>query len=331
MAIPRPVRVSLTAACVVLFATTALAQFPKFKVPKLPSAPSVPGTKPSDTAHKGNYCDGITADEIDRFLKAMNAEQAALDREAAAARAKKAEADAKQAEADRARQARGQQVVMDMMKVADCKDPIKDKDPRRKEADRLQKLSDDASARGDEKKAEEYSKQASAISDQIDIDADRACGGKGSSLMADCSAQFNAGDPRTAEIDRLRHQAEDAGRHGDKKTSDALNAQASQTAALRDMDAHNTCLPKMMAAQMGTGAEEEQRASNTASSDMRGAGSTAQKEGAQTGGFTEDQYARLKECITGRLSMPAGMPMDQTSAAAIDARKAELKKALKVE
>jgi len=322
MPIRRLARVPLTAGVVVALAATLLAQFPKVRVPKLPGLPNAPSTTPPQ-ARKAAYCDGITSDQIEQFLKALNAEQAALDRQLAAAKAKKAEA-------DQAQQARGQRVVADMMKTADCKDPIKERDPRTREAERLQKLADDASARGDDTKADEYQKQASALNDGIDIDADRACGGKGSSLYADCKAKFITADPRTAEADRLRRQASEAAKHGDKKTSDALTAQAAKLIAMRDVDAHGQCLPQMVSAQLGAGAEEEQRASDAASSDMGSASSKAEKEAAEKSGFTEDEYARLKECIQGRLTMPGGPPMDDTSAKAIDAHKAELKKALKL-
>jgi len=322
MPIRRLARVPLTAGVVVVLAATVLAQFPKVRVPKLPGVPGAPATTPPQ-ARKAAYCDGITSDEIEKFLDALNAEQLALDRELAAAKAKKADV-------DRALQARGQRVVADMMKLGECKDPIKEKDPRTREADRLQKLADDASARGDDQKAEEYQKQASALSDEIDVDADRACGGKGSSLYADCKAKFIAGDARTAEAERLRRQAAEAAKHGDRKTSDALTAQAAQIIAMRDVDAHGQCLPQMVSAQLGAGAEEEQRASDAASNDISKASSKAQKEAAEKSGFTEDEYGRLKECIQGRLTMPGGPPMDDTSAKAIDAHKAELKKALKL-
>ena len=322
MAIRRFVLVPLTALCIAALAATLLAQFPKIRVPKMPSVPGAPSTTPPQ-ARRAAYCDGITSDQIEKFLKALDDEQAALDREITTAKAKKTEA-------DRAQQARGQRVVSDMIRLGECKDPIKEKDPRTREAERLQKLADDASARGDDQKSEEYSKQASALNDEIDVDADRACGGKGSSLYADCKAKFIAGDARTAEAERLRRQAAEAAKHGDKKASDALTAQAAQLIAMRDVDAHGQCLPQMMSAQLGAGAEEEQRASDAASNQISHASSTAEKEAAEKSGFTEDEYARLKECIIGRLSGPGGPPMDDTSAQAIDAQKAQLKKALKI-
>ena len=210
-----------------LLAATVTAQF---HLPKVPSIKKPEIVKQPDAVRKANYCDGITSDEIEKFLNALSAEQIAVDRELAAATAKKAEV-------DRAQQARGQRMVTDMIALSDCKDPKKEKDPRTREADRLQKLADDAAARGDDKKSDEYQRQASALSDEVDIDADRACGGKGSALFADCKAKFIAADSRTAEAERLRRQAAEAAKHGDKKTSDELTAQAAQLIAMRDVDA----------------------------------------------------------------------------------------------
>lgn len=98
-----------------------------------------------------------------------------------------------------------------------------------------------------------------------------------------------------------------------------------------DVDAHGACLTQMTAGLVGPGAEEEQRASDAASNEIRQASSMAEREAAEKGGFKEDEYARLKECVIGRLTMPGGPRMDETSAQAIDSRKSELKKALKVQ
>jgi hypothetical protein len=56
----------------------------------------------------------------------------------------------------------------------------------------------------------------------------------------------------------------------------------------------------------------------------------AMKTGAKAGNMTEEEYARLKECIRGHLQNPQATPTTPDSDAAIDKRGAELKQALDV-
>jgi hypothetical protein len=87
-------------------------------------------------------------------------------------------------------------MVADMMATTDCKDKAKEKDPRMKEARRLEDLVAAANERGDEAKAAELSKKLDPLNEAIEIDADRACGGKTSAALHDCLER------KTAELSK---------------------------------------------------------------------------------------------------------------------------------
>lgn len=65
-----------------VFSVSADAQFPRIpkvpKVPKLPTPPSAPTVAQPAAKPAPRYCASITDDQVDRFLKALQAEQAAL-------------------------------------------------------------------------------------------------------------------------------------------------------------------------------------------------------------------------------------------------------------
>jgi len=188
----RLVSCSMIAVVVALLAATVDAQFPKLRVPK---APSVPGIKaPSapaatETSQKSFECSQITEDLVERLLKgdeaarkAYEAAQKAYDAEMAKAKAKRAEADAIEAK-------RAQGTMGALMQNAECKDAFKEKDPRAREIARLEDQVAAADEAGDEKKSDALHKKLGALTEPLELDADRACGGKGSAALHDCMEQ----------------------------------------------------------------------------------------------------------------------------------------------
>lgn len=193
MPIRRLASAALVAAFVAFVGATATAQF------RLPKGlkPSVPGVKAAaPSSPKGPDCTKVDDASVDRFLKGYDAWKKAHDAEVAAANAKTAQAKAKTAQADVLRQKHAQVTVGNMMENADCKDRAKEKDPRMREARRLEDLLAAANDRGDEAKATEISKKLDPLNEAIDIDADRACGGKGSAALHDCIER------KTAELSK---------------------------------------------------------------------------------------------------------------------------------
>ncbi len=227
--------------------------FIKKKLPKLPIPDAVKPAAPASAPRK--YCGSITDELLDRFVKALDAENAVV--------AKRQEAE-RQSKALGAAAARGAELMTPdgLAKFEACKEAAVAKDARTKERDRLRGLADAAARRVETRKYQEYSSQADDLSTLIDAAAEKTCGG---------------------------------GLKG------ALNPSAEELAATRAAAAAMT---------EDTG--------------------DATEAGLKAGNLTEDEYARLKECVLGRLTTPKTTPTTPESAAAIDKRAAELEKALPV-
>ena len=80
-----------------------------------------------------------------------------------------------------------------MEKQGACEDAAKEKDPRYKEAIRLNDLSNAANDKGDQATADKYSEQATALNDALEEMAKKVCTG-------DCSVKALAKDPRSSEV-----------------------------------------------------------------------------------------------------------------------------------
>ncbi len=256
-----------------------------------------PAKEPAGLVMAG-ACDNITADQIDRLLKGLKAENAARAGAVAEANAKKADADAQKTAADAAGREAATVMVGDMAKTGECKDNFSEKDKRSKEIQRLYDLASAASDSGDDKKSEAYSEQASTLEQALEIDADRACGGKGASFLADCRADLARKNPSLSESEIAMQ-----------------------------------CVVKMTERQVGAEGMAAHAAGNAASQAdseaqrmMSEAKQSGSKEGAEAAGVTERDYGRLKDCVIDRLNRKA--PMPDESAAAIDKRASELKQAL---
>jgi hypothetical protein len=226
----------------------------KKKLPKLPIPDAVKPAAPANAPRK--YCGSITDELLDRFLKALEAENAVA--------AKRQEAERRiKAQAEEARQRADSLTPAGFAKFEACKDAALAKDPRTKERDRLRGLADAAARRVETRRYQEYSSQADELSELMDAAAEKACGGGPKALFAGGGASEEAANRAAAESIA-------------KDTGDPVEA------------------------------------------------------GKQAGGFTEEEYARLKECVIGRLATPKTTPTTPESEAAIDKRAAELEKALPV-
>jgi hypothetical protein len=149
--------------------------------------------------------------------------------------------------------------------------------------------------------------------------------------VSECKDAAIEKDPRTKERDRLYELAESASAKGDEKASEKF---ASQASALRDRieaDAEKVCGSELSAiAAAGQPTAEESAASRAAAEAMSNTHTDAMKAGAKAGDMTEEEYARLKECVRGHLLNPQATPTTPESDAAIDKRSAELKPALEI-
>jgi len=309
-----------------VFAVPAHAQIPGMNRLKVPKVPSVPGVKPVDAARpaeapKAAYCGQIDDKKLDDLLKGLEAERSTREKEIAAANAKLAEADA-------AAKQRAQKGFDAMMKLSECKDAAMEKDPRKKELDRLNLLTEQANTKGDEKAAEKYSNEASALSDKMDAAASKACGAGDGTTNEECRNAAIAKDPRTKERDGLTKLSQDAAKKGDKAASEQFAMQAAGLTALIEGEAAVGCMTQRTTAVFGSG-DAESAASKDARERLRGAYDTGEDAGAKAANMTADEYAKMKECVLGRIRTPKTTPTDEKSASAIDARQKEFDKAFK--
>jgi len=280
MAIRRLASASLVAVLVALVGATASAQFGNIlkKAPK----PPTPGATPTAAASKTLECSQIDDNLVNKAVEGSQNAKKASDAELAKANAKKAEATAKKAQADGLRQKSAQLTVSNMMENGECKDKAKEKDPRMKEARRLEDLLAAANDRGDEAKAAEISKKLDPLNEAIDLDADRACGGKGSAALHDCMER------KTAELSKqglagpmLQIQAQ--GACMSDPSTNGIAGMAGPTAEEQALDAE---YERLMA--------EYQEI-------MRALNEKADKARRDAMGLDDREYARFSECVVGVL------------------------------
>ncbi len=243
---------AVVVAAALIGGASAHAQIGGFLKKKLPKLPIPAASAPAPAVNeRPKYCAAITDEVLDRFLKALETENAAVAREEEAKRRLNAAA----------RNAAEMMTMEGMEKFEACKEAAIAKDPRTKERDRLRGLADAAARKVETRKYQEFSAQADDLDDLIDAAAEQACGGGPKAVLAS------------------------AGERAD-----------TQAAAAAMMD------------------------------DAGDAG----EQGRKAGGFTEQEYARLKECVIGHLATPDTTPTTPEAAEAIDKRAADLEKALPV-
>jgi hypothetical protein len=318
--------IALVLAAVLVSSLPAKAQIPGMNKLKVPKVPSVPGVKPVAAPKpaeepRAPYCSQIDDKKLDDLLKGLEAERATREREIAAANETLAKADA-------AAKQRAQTGFEAMVKLSECKDAAMEKDPRKKELDRLNLLAEQATAKGDEKAAEKYSNEASALSNKMDAAASKACGVGDGTTPEECKNAVVAKDPRTKQRDELTRLSQEAARKGDKTGSDQFAMQAAGLTALIESEAAMGCMAQRTTGVFGSG-DAESAASKEARERLRGADDKGEEAGAKAANMTDDDYAKMKECVLGRIRTRDTTPTDEKSAAAIDARQKEFDRAFK--
>jgi hypothetical protein len=298
MSIRRPTILPLIVTGVLILVGTPQAQFPKVRVPKAPTIPGVntPGPAPG----RPTYGAGITDDMIARYLKALKVQKEVLEKERAEAEAEKARAAGERAKADALTRKRAERMVSTMMQTEECKDAFKEKDPRSKEIARLEDQVAAADTRGDEAKSEELRKRLDPLNTALDVDADRACGGKGSAALMDCL------DNKKKALAK------------DGITEPMLSIQA-QGECMQDPSTSG------MAGATNPSAEE-QAANQAAVEKIHNAKANADKAGADAAGLTADAFLMLDHCIRNRIHGGPGCAED--SNIVIDRHREELKRAV---
>jgi hypothetical protein len=298
------------------------AQFPKPHLPKLPSVPGVkeaaPATPPPATKV---YCTGITDEKIDQYIKAKQVQAKVLAQELAKANANKAKAEALTKE-------RGQGVVNEMVKLGECTDAFKEKDPRSKEIARLEGLEEAATNSGNEAKAEQYHKRGNEIEELREVDADRACGGRGFSALYDCREKKVAGDDRATDRDKLRRLADEAGKKGDQQKQAEYTQQADQLGDRMKAEAQMACMaehPGIGLVGARAASSEEEGATAAAEAGFRNAKANADQAGMDAAKLTQDEFAMLDHCITRVIKGDPSTPAPPESKAAIQRRAGDLK------
>ena len=246
---------AIVLAAALLGGASAHAQIGGFLKKKLPKLPLPAASAPAPAVNeRPKYCAAITDEVLDRFLKALEAENAAI--------ARREEAEGRVTAAGNAAARAAEMMTPEgFAKFEACKEAAIAKDPRTKERDRLRGLADAAARKVETRKYQEFSAQADELDDLIDAAADKACGGGPMAMLASAGERADTQAAAAAMMD-------DAG--------DAV------------------------------------------------------EQGWKAGGFTEMEYARLKECVIGHLATPNTTPTTPESAEAIDKRAAELEKALPV-
>ncbi len=201
-----------------------------------------------------------------------------------------------------------------MEKQGVCEDAAKEKDPRYKEAIRLNDLSNAAQDKGDQATADKYSEQAAALNDALEEMAKKVCTG-------DCAAKALAKDPRNSEVAE-KQQAAAREKNPNRKTQ--LEAEAQVLLGTMRIEAEMSC--GYMGAAKPTAAEEAESAA--AAQAAKDAQAGMDDDALKAGEFTADELGRLIELSIGVCGGGA-TPASAASKAAIQPRCGEVTSAMK--
>lgn len=306
MTFRRLVSASIVAGLVALAGVASDAQIGGILKKKLPKTP---GSESAATPSRERrpYGAGITDDMIAQYLKAIAVGKEALAKERAEADALKAKADAHKASADAMGKRRAEHMLSTLMETEECKDKVKEKDPRSKEVQRLEGLAEAATNRGDEAKAEEYLNKASKLGGALELDADRACGGKGVAALHDCM------EKKKAELAK-------------QGVSEPMLTVQAQGECMQDPSTSGFAGATGASAEEAAASAEEEAATKAARDAMQRAQANADKAGADAAGLTAEMFAMLDHCIRNRVNGGPGCAED--SNIVIDRHREELKRAV---
>jgi hypothetical protein len=303
MSVPRFAFASIAVALTVLLGVPCEAQLGgilKKKIPKPGGA-----AEPASPASNGRplYCANITDEDINKYLKAKEVQKRVIEQEIAEQNAKKAQADALKQKADALSEKRAQAMISTVMATEECKDKFKEKDPRSKKIATLEDQIAAASDRGDEAKADQIQKELSPLSNALEVDADRACGGRGAAALHDCLAAKKA----------------------------AL-AKQGLTEPMLTIQAQSECMQNPATSGMAgatAASAEEQAATDKAAELLRSVESNADQAAADASGLKQHEFSKLDHCIRGVIAGDPTTPTTPESEAAINRRAADLKKVLR--
>jgi hypothetical protein len=334
MSIRRLTLLPLMVAGVFAVIGTVNAQFPK--IPKVPKSP-LPGVNtPAPEQNQTHlYCMGITNEQIDQYIKARQVQGQVLESELGKANAKKAEADALDKKRDAENQKLAAENAQYMMKNIDCRDAAKEKDPRAKEQSRLEALAEEATNANDEARAELLQKRAARVSEAIEVDADKACGGRGFSLLVACRDKKMVADDRLQEVARLRKLEAEAGKKGDRAKELEYGKKADEIEGPMMAMSQMTCMAEhpeynMMGAQAPREQTAEEQATHKAAQDaFSNARENADKAGQDAAKLDPGEYNKLDHCIRSVLKDAPATPIDAATKAVIQKRAGDLKPFIK--
>jgi hypothetical protein len=277
------------------------------QLPRMPKAPSIPGvSRPAPAAAPARKGVVITDDVIERYLKAIKVQKEVLAKELGDVEAARANARAQKAKVDALQSQRAEGQMNTLMKTAECKDTFKEKDSRSKEIARLEDQVAAADTDGNDTKSEALRKKLDPLTAALDLDADRACGGKGTAALHDCMEAKKAALARQGIAEPMLTIQAQGECMGDPATSGFGGSAPS--------------------------AEEEaaQRAENAANKDaserMQRAQANADKAGMESAGLTSAQWGVIDHCVRNRVN--GGPGCDEDSNIVIDRYKEQLKAAV---
>ena len=298
---------SIVALVVALLAVTVDAQFPKIRVPKAPSVPGVGSPSPSPASSTQRKTVTITEDMVQRYLKALRVQNEVLAKEMVAVNEAKAKAQAEKAKVEAYQAKRAEGMVGTMMQTEECKDAFKQKDPRSKEIARLEDQVAAADSDGNEAKSDALRKHLDPLSSALDLEADRACGGRGTSALHDCMEKKKAALAKQGATEpMLTIQAQ-----GECMSDPSTSGFAGATAASAEEEAAQRA---------------EDAANKDASEKMLLAKGNAEKAGMEASGLTSAQWGVIDHCIRNRIN--GGPGCDEESNIVIDRYKEQLKPAV---
>jgi hypothetical protein len=270
-------------------------------------------SKPAPSNDRVVHCGTITDDDIDRLLKAIEAERAAR----AARDARQAAADQQQkATQDAIAQAGAKRMMAAMARQSACEEAARAKDPRSKEADRISDLRNRAQDRGDEATADKLGEQFAALTDAIEKAAKAAC------LDPACLARARQESPLKKQIDEMRAAAAKSG-NADQKAM--FEAQIPAYLGMIEVEALNTCGP----AGAGALTAAEQAQTDAAAEAANKARADGDQSAADDAGLTREDRGRILDCACGGLGNGSGVALSDQSRQVIERRRAELTPAVK--
>lgn len=271
------------------------------------------GSTPAPRDRRVVQCGAVTDQDIDRLLKALEAERAMRaaqqEREAAAEQQQRATQDA-------IAQAAGDRMMAAMAKQEACEQAAMEKDARYKEANRIGELRNRALDRGDEAGADRYGQQFEQLIDAVEKAAKAAC------VDPACLARARQESSLRKQIEEMRAAAAKSGTAEQKAM---FEAQLAGYLGMIEVEALQKCGP----AGAGALTAAEQAQTDAAADAAYRARAGRNQSAAEDAGLTKEDRGRILDCACGGLGDGGGVALSDQSRQVIERRRAELTPALK--